>query len=56
MYALRQNTEMTTCYHKIITYNQITNFHSTYRPLNTVTLIFNKTLTVNVFAKMPHAT
>lgn len=45
LHALHQNTGMTPCYHKIITYNQFTNFHSTYRPSNTVTLIYTKILT-----------
>lgn len=53
LHALHQNTGMTPCYHKIITYNQFTNFHSTYRPSNTVTLIFTKILTGTLCETVP---
>lgn len=53
LHALHQHTGMTPCYHKIITYNQFTNFHSTYRPSNTVTLIFTKILTGTLYETVP---
>lgn len=53
LHALHLNTGMIPCSHKIITYNQFTNFHSTYRPSNTVTPIFTKILTVSLCETVP---